>query len=82
MHSKIPAIIFLVLGIIFISFSKQVIVGVRWLDKSIWTEDRRRRFPGHGGGSFEPWMSLLLGASWIACAIFFGSLQSDESHAA
>jgi hypothetical protein len=71
MHSKIPAIIFLVLGIIFIVFNKQIIVGIRWLDKTIWNEERRRRFPGHGGNNYAPWMAMLLGTSWIACAIFF-----------
>jgi hypothetical protein len=71
MHSKIPAIVFLVLGVGFVAFSRQVIAGVHWLDKRIWTEERRRQFPGHGGRSYEPWMAVLLGASWIICAIFF-----------
>jgi hypothetical protein len=71
MHSKILAIVFLTLGIVLIAFNRQVIVGVRWLDKTIWNEERRRQFPGHGGRSYEPWMSVLFGASWLACAIFF-----------
>jgi hypothetical protein len=71
MHSKIPAIVFLVLGIIFIVFNKQIIVGIHWLDKTIWNEKRRKQFPGHGNNHYEPWMVVLLGASGIVCAIFF-----------
>jgi hypothetical protein len=71
MHSIIPAIFFLALGFGFIVFSRQVIAGVHWLDKKILTEERRRQFPGHGGITYEPWMAVLLGASWIGCAIFF-----------
>jgi len=71
MHSKIPAIIFLVLGIGFIAFSRQVIVGVHWPDRKIWTEEKRRQFPGHGGSGYQPWMAVILGVSWIVCAVFF-----------
>lgn len=73
MDTKIPAIIFLVLGIIFIVFSKLILVGIQWLDKKIWNETRRKQFPGHGGKSsgYKPWMVAVLGVSWIACAIFF-----------
>ena len=72
MNAKTETIITLVLGIIFIVFSKQVLVGVQWLDKTTWTEERRKRFPGHGGKSsdYKPWMVMILGASWIGCAIF------------
>jgi hypothetical protein len=74
MNTKTPAIIFLVLGIIFIVFSKLISVGILWLDKKIWNEERRKKFPGHGGlksSECKPWMVMLLGVSWIACAIFF-----------
>jgi len=71
MDSKIPAIVFLVLGMIFIIFSRPILVGVQWLDKKIWNEERRKQFPGHGGNEYKPWMVMLLGISWIACAIFF-----------
>jgi hypothetical protein len=71
MNSKIPSLIFLVLGILIIVFNKQVLVGVHWLDKTIWNEERRKRFPGHGGNNYSPWMIILLGASGIACGIFF-----------
>lgn len=70
MHSKAPAIIFLP-GVGLILFSRQITAGVGWLDGKIWTEKRRRRFPGHGGNSYKPWMAVMLGASWIVCAIFF-----------
>jgi len=49
MNTKIPSILVLVLGIIFIVFNKQVVVGIRWLDKTIWNEKRRKQFPGRGG---------------------------------
>ena len=71
MHSNFPAIVFLLLGVTFIAFNKLVIAGIHWLDRAIWNEERRRRFPGHGGNQYAPWMAVLLGASWIACAIFF-----------
>jgi len=70
-HSKLPAIIFLALGFAFIACNKLVIAGIHWLDKSIWNQERRRRFPGLGGDRYEPWMSVVLGAFWIACGIFF-----------
>ncbi|HEY5042270.1 MAG TPA: hypothetical protein VIK53_09725 [Verrucomicrobiae bacterium] len=71
MDSKIPAIVFLVLGMIFIIFSRPILVGIQWLDKKIWNEVRRKQFPGYGGNEYKPWMVMLLGISWIACAIFF-----------
>jgi hypothetical protein len=73
MDTKIPAIVFLVLGVIFIVFSKLILVGIQWVDKKIWNEERRKQFPGHGGKSagYKPWMVMVLGVSWIACAIFF-----------
>jgi hypothetical protein len=71
MNTKIPAIIFLVLGILCVSFSKHITAGITRLDGKIWNEKRRNRFPGHGGTNYKPWMTALLGASWIACAIFF-----------
>ena len=72
MHSKIPAIIFLVLGASFIVFSKPVADGVRWLDKTIWNEERRKRYPGHGGNvNPTPKGAMIIGASWIVCGIIF-----------
>jgi hypothetical protein len=73
MRSNIPAIIFLVLGIIFIVFSKLILLRIQWLDKTIWDEERRKQFPEYGGKSseYKPWMVMVLGVSWIACAIFF-----------
>jgi hypothetical protein len=73
MNTKTPAIVFLVLGIIFIAFSKQILVGIQWLDKVTWNEKRRKQFPGHGGQSsdYKPWGIMVLGASSIVCAIFF-----------
>ena len=71
MNAKIPAIIFLVLGVIIIAFNKLVLAGIQWLDKKIWNEKRRKQFPGHGGNEYKPWMVILLGASGVACAIFF-----------
>jgi hypothetical protein len=71
MHSKIAAIVFLLLGVAFILFNRLVIAGINRLDKSVWNEERRRQFPGHGGNRYEPWMAVVLGAGWIACAVFF-----------
>jgi hypothetical protein len=71
MHSKILAIVFLLLGLVFTIFSKQIIAGIHWLDKAIWNEQRRKQFPRHGNNNYAPWMAVLLGASWIICAIFF-----------
>jgi len=73
MNTKTSAIIFLVLGIIFIVFSRLILVGIQWLDQTIWNKERRKQFPGHGGKSskYKPWMVMVLGVSWIACAIFF-----------
>ncbi|MGA2801365.1 MAG: hypothetical protein ABSE97_03195 [Verrucomicrobiota bacterium] len=73
MNAKTPAIVFLVLGIIFIVFSKLILVGFKWLEKKIWNEERRKQFPAYGSKSrdYKPWMVVVLGVSWIACAIFF-----------
>jgi hypothetical protein len=73
MNSKIPAIVFLVLGITSIFFGKLILVVIQRLDKTIWNEERRKQFPGHGGKSSEckPWMVIVPGISWIACAVFF-----------
>jgi len=72
MHSKIPAIVFLALGLSFIVFSKLAAAGICWLDKTIWNEERRKRFPGHGGiVKPTPGGIRVIGASWIACGIFF-----------
>ena len=72
-NTKTPAIVFLILGIIFIMLSKRILRGIQWLDRTIWNEKRRKQFPGHGGRSseYKPWMVVVLGVSWIACAIFF-----------
>jgi hypothetical protein len=72
MNPKNPTIEFLVLGILFIVFSKQILVGIQWLDKATWNEKKRKQFPGHGGKSsdYKPWMVMVLGVSWIVCAAF------------
>jgi hypothetical protein len=73
MNTKSPAIVFLVLGLAFIVFNRLILVGIQWLDKKTWNEEKRRRFPGHGGKSseYKLWMFVFLGISWIACAVFF-----------
>jgi hypothetical protein len=71
MDLKIAAVIFLALGSIFMSFSNQVAIGIRWINKSIWNEQRRKQFPGHGGTNITPGSVVLLGASWVFTAIIF-----------
>jgi uncharacterized membrane protein YbaN (DUF454 family) len=73
MKANIPAIVFLALGTICIVFSKLVLGWIRWLDKTTWNKERRKQFPGHGGKSkeYKPWMVIVLGFSWIVCAIVF-----------
>ncbi len=73
MDSKTPAIVFLILGILTIVFRGKAVLLVQWLDKKTWTEERRKQFPGHGGQSKDckPWHFIILGASWIGCAIIF-----------
>jgi hypothetical protein len=73
MNTKTPAIVFLVVGITFILFRKAILAGIQRLDKTTWNKERRKQFPGHGGQSsdYKPWMVMVLGVSWIVCAIFF-----------
>ena len=71
MNTKTPAIVFLVLGIIFIVFSKPILVGFKWVEKKIWNEEKRKQFPAYESRDYKPWMFMVLGVSWIACAIFF-----------
>jgi hypothetical protein len=62
--------ILVALGVIFIVFTNQVVIAIRWLDKTIWNEKRRRQFPGHGGNvNPTPFGVRLLGASWIVSAV-------------
>jgi hypothetical protein len=58
MHSKIRAITFLVLGIIFTVFNKQIIVGVRWPDKTIWNEVKK-------AGDFQGMAVIIMHLGWL-----------------
>jgi hypothetical protein len=70
MSPKPFAIVVLVLSLIFIIFNRHVANCIRWLDRTIWNEERRRRFPGHGGNvDPKPWQIVVLGLSWIPVAI-------------
>lgn len=71
MNTKLPAIIFFALGIIFIVFNKLILAGFQWMNNKIWNEKRRKQFPGFGGKEYRPLAVIVLGLSWIACAIFF-----------
>jgi hypothetical protein len=69
MDAKVPAVAFLALGSIFMISSQQVADAIRWLDKTIWNEQRRKQFPGFGGKDIPRWGVVLLGASWVFSAI-------------
>jgi hypothetical protein len=70
MSSKPFAVLALALALVFIVFNHQVAGFIRWLDKTIWNEERRRRFPGHGGNvDPKPWQVILLGLSCIPVAL-------------
>jgi hypothetical protein len=70
MSSKPFAVLVLALAVIFIVFNRQAADFIRWLDKTIWNEERRRKFPGYGGNvDPKPWHMIVLGVSWIPVAI-------------
>jgi hypothetical protein len=71
MGLRLPAITFLVLGIVFLVFSRRVAAAFAWLDKAVRDDEARKRFPHLAplSGSPRPAGVLLMGAGWIACAI-------------
>jgi hypothetical protein len=69
MTEKILTIILFIFGLIFLIFNKQSAAAIRWVDKAVWNEKRRRLFPGHGGIKVPRWGVVLLGTSWIISAL-------------
>jgi hypothetical protein len=76
MNLRIPAIVFFGLGLVFLLFSRQVAGVFRWLNKAVWDEEARRRFP-HLAPVGDPPRSaaVVLGVSWIVCAVVFWFLS-------
>jgi hypothetical protein len=80
MNTKTPAMIFLVLGIIFIVFSKLILGGIRWLDKTTGTKRGASSFRGTvvraaNTNSGWLWFSVFRG---LLVLFSFGSLQIDN----
>jgi hypothetical protein len=73
MNTELPAVLFLILGIIFIVFNGPILKWIRWLDRRTWSNKKRKLFPGFGGesGGYKPWMVVSLGLAWVGCAIVF-----------
>jgi hypothetical protein len=70
MDAKIPTIVFGVFGVLIVIFNKQTCRLIQWLDKKIWNEERRKKFPGHGGNvNPTPSGVIILGLSWIISAV-------------
>ena len=71
MDLRFPAIAFLVLGIVFLVFTRRLAVLFIWLDKKVWDEEARRRFPHLAPvGPTAPRSAVLaMGACWIVVAI-------------
>ena len=72
MNLRVPALVFFILGIVFVLFSRQVTAAFHCLDKNYWDEAARNRFP-HLAPVGDPPRSaaLVLDISWIVCAIIF-----------
>jgi hypothetical protein len=71
MNFRVPAIVFLVIGLVVVCFSRRVTALLRWLDKVVWDKEARRRFPHIAPPIGDPPRSaaLFLGVCSIACAI-------------
>ena len=70
MSYKVPAIVFLLIGLVFVCFSRQVTALFRWFNKSSWDEKARRRFPQIAPIGDPPRsVVLFLGVCSIGCAI-------------
>jgi hypothetical protein len=67
MNMTVPAIVFLGLGLVFVVFSRQVTSVFRWLDRQF----RDSELVGDPPRS----VAILLGMSWIACAVVFWFLS-------
>lgn len=70
MDSRVPAIVFLILGIVFVLFSRQVTAVFRWLNEKCRDGEARNRYP-HFALVGDPPRSaaFVLGISWIVCAV-------------
>jgi uncharacterized membrane protein YbaN (DUF454 family) len=69
MDAKIPTIVFFALGVLMVVFNQQTCKLFKWIDKKIWNDERRRKFPEYGGNVPTPKVFIILGLSWIISAI-------------
>jgi len=70
MNMRVSAIAFLVLGVVFVLFSRKVTSVFRWLEKKAWDEESRRRFPHLAPRGEAPRSAtIVLGVSWIVGAV-------------
>jgi hypothetical protein len=70
MNYRVPAILFLVIGLAFVCFNRRVTTLFRWFDKIVWDREARKRFPNIAPIGDPPRsIALFLGVSFMGCAI-------------
>ncbi len=69
---RAAAIVFLVLGLAFVLFNRQIAQLFRWLDRIIWDK--------HGSpvGDAPRSVAFVLGVAWIACALVLWFVSRQE----